>query len=264
MAYAQQPQYEHQQSSYASPQQISTAAYDNAPADHGAGFDGVNRPRPPQHYPDAYESRGGNSGHGRDIRQEVNGGGYGGNGYHVGRGRNGFGLPPVQQPRQRPVEAGWAYSNPRTRGQPPSGFRPLERNRLPEDDSQYRPDLYRGAQGHQQQYQPQPNPHNDLPAQANSDNEYNNPTYSRGNGRETDQEYRSHADADQQYHKPQQNAGLHGQGYADGHGKQSQDHHVFAPVIPKLNYQEPPRSSLGQPPIHVAKPETFQQSKACK
>lgn len=261
MAYAQEPQYLYQQPSYVSSQQANNTSYDYAPVDQAAGFDGVHRPGTPQQYSSAHDLQGGDPEHHRDTRQDLKRDGYGDNGYYGGIGHNGGGRSLVQQ---RPVEARRAHRDPQTPGQPRSISRPLERNRHPEGDLQYQANAYRDAQGHQQQHPADPYSNVGLSVQASSDNDYKNPTYSRQNGWQTDQQYTSPMDVYQQYHEPQQITGHHDQRYADGHGKGFQDNHAFAPVMPQITYQEPPRSSHGQPTSISSKSKTIQRSKDCK
>jgi len=263
MAYAQSLHYTDQQSSHLSQQQPYSTAYDYAPADHSAGFRGVNRPGPPKQYLNDDGSKGGNFGRNPNTWQEVDGSGYGDNRHHGGRGYNGGGYPPVQQPRLGPLETGQVYSDPRARGLPQSKARTSEVLRHPGGHSQYQPDIHRDAQGYQQHYQPEPNMSNDLSAQASSDDKYSEPKYSRDNRWETAQQYGPSANTDQQYHEPQKFAGHHDQGYVNGYGKQFQVNHAVAPVIPKSDYQEPPRSSQSEPPGMSSKLEADHESKFC-
>lgn len=272
MAYAQQtrhdaaqrPQYQQQQASYTSLQQPHSAEYEYAPADQGAGFYGGNRPGLPQQYSDAYGSTEGVPRHDRDIFQGADRGGYRDNGQYRERGHNGVERPLVQQPQQRPVEAGRTYSDPRTRGQPRSKSRPPERSRHEGANLQSQSNGHRDVQGYQQQYQPEQIPHNDSSAQVRSGHAYNDFTYSHQNGWETDQQYRPPVNTTKEYYEPQKNAVYQGQAYADGYDEQPQSNHAFAPVIPKTQHQEPPGSSSGQPPSISSKSKTSQPSKACK
>lgn len=264
MAYAQSLHHTDQHSSYVSQQQPYSTAYDYSPADHSAGFHGVNRPGPPTQYLNVDGSKGGNLGYDPNTWQEVDGGGYGDNRHHGGRGFNGGGYPLVPQPRSRPLEAGHVYSDPPARGLPQSKARTLEVLRHPRGHSQYQPDIHRDAQGYQQHYQPEPYMHNDVSAQASSDAKYSEPKYSRDNRWETAQQYGPSAYTNQQYHESPKIAAHYDRGYVNGHGKQSPVNHAFAPVIPKSNYQEPPRSSQSEPPGMSSRLEADQESKLCK
>lgn len=267
MAYAQQPRYgaaqgshyEHQQASHGPLQHPYTAEHDYAPADQGRSFNG--EPKPPyQPFDDAYITNGDGSIHDQQRWQDPNGLGRGNNGRHGGRGGEAGGRPQMQQPRQKPEEIRFAYSDPRSRGAPRSKSRPPERTRHQQADQHYQPDGYRGPQ-----YEPNQSFQDGLAGKGNRGYEYVHPSDDHGVRLGTKQAYVPLVDRDQGYSSPRNDFGYHGQSYpGDNDRNNFQRDYVAGPVALISKYQEPSKSGHDQPPSIPMRSEALQQSKARK